>query len=192
MWKDIPGYEGIYQASNLGRIRSAPWKATSNARFNNRVWNARILKPKKQVSGGRCDLRVDLWKEGGHKDHLVSRLVALTWCDGYTDGLTVNHIDGDYLNNRPENLEWVSLSENIRHGFKSGLYASIQKKVRLVDCNGGYGDFPSMASASRYLGRNSRYLSNAIAKKHTIRDVYGEPYKVLCSLPFYGGDSSAE
>lgn len=179
-WKDIPGYEGLYQASNLGRIRSSVGKTTSNARFSKRVWRSRILKPKYiTLSGGRGDLRIDLWKDGAHKNYLVSRLVALTWCDGYTPEMTVNHIDGNYLNNLPNNLEWISLGENIRHGFRTGLYSSIQKRIRLIDCNGGYVDFQSMAEASRYLGRNSGYISNAAAKGHAIRDVYGEQYKAV-------------
>lgn len=177
-WKDIPGYEGLYQSSNLGRIRSSPGKTTSNARYDKRVWKVRILKPKRQTSKARGDLRVDLWKDGKCNGFLVSRLVALTWCDGYAEGMTVNHIDGNYLNNSKDNLEWVSLAENIRHGFGTGLYKSIQKKVRLIDCNDAYVDFRSMASASKYLGWNKGYLSNLLKRGGTIRDCYGETYKI--------------
>ena len=124
-WKDIPGFEGLYQASNLGRIRTAEGKTTSSARFPVRVWKQRIIKPKATKNKkGRCDLRVDLWKGKEHKTWLVSRLVALTWCEGYQDGWTVNHINGDHLDNRAENLEWLSLGDNIRHGFATGLYPS--------------------------------------------------------------------
>ena len=54
---------------------------------------------------------------------------------------------------------------------------NIQKKVRLIDCNGGYIDFPSLSAASRYLGRNTGYLNIAIKRGNVIRDVYGETYK---------------
>lgn len=174
IWKDIPGYIGIYQASNLGRIRSCPGKTTSNKKFSKREWKVRVLKAKKDNQRG--DLRVTLWKDGGHKDFLVARLVALTWCSGYSNNMTVNHIDGNFTNNYADNLEWVSLSENIKHGFRSGLFSSIQKRIRLIDSNGAYKDFPSLAEASRYLGKDVRYVSNAIKKSHVIKDNYGEVY----------------
>ena len=122
-WKDIPGYEGLYQASNFGRIRTCEGKTTSNARFGVRVWKQRIMKPKRAANkNGRIDLRVELWKDGKHKTLLVSRLVAFTWCEGYKDGWTVNHKNGNQLDNRAENLEWLSHGDNIRHGFANGLY----------------------------------------------------------------------
>lgn len=122
-WKDIPGYEKLYQASTLGRIRTCEGKTTSSARFSHRVWKQRILKQKctKNLKG-RKDCRVELWKDGKHKTFLVSRLIALTWCDGYKEGFTVNHINGDCLDNSANNLEWLSRGDNIRHGFANGLY----------------------------------------------------------------------
>lgn len=128
-WKEIPGYEGLYEASDCGRIRTCEGKTTSNARFPKRVWKQRILKTKveKRKNGKLQDERVNLWKDGKEKTLLVSRLVALTWCDGYSEGATVNHIDGNPSNNSSSNLEWVSLKENIEHGFETGLY-STQKR----------------------------------------------------------------
>ena len=121
-WKDIPGYEGIYQASNLGQIRTCAGKITSSARFPHRVWKQRILKQKRSTNTkGRVDYHVELWKDGNHKTFLVSRLVAMTWCDGYQHGFTVNHKNGDSVDNRAENLE-LSRGDNIRHGFANGLY----------------------------------------------------------------------
>lgn len=144
MWKDIPGYEGIYQASNLGNIRSAPNKVTANARYSTRIWKSRILRPKCSKSCGRGDFRVTLWKGGMRKDHLVARLVAMAWCDGYSPGMTVNHIDGDYRNNAAANLEWLTLADNIRHGVSAGLYAKSQKAIKLISEDGSEELFPSM------------------------------------------------
>lgn len=133
-WKMIPGYEGLYEASTHGQIRTAEGKTTSNARYPKRVWKQRVLKQKYayRKSGHLKDARVCLWKDGKEKTFLVSRLVAMTWCDGYADGLTVNHKDGNPLNNNSDNLEWVSLAENIRHGFKTGLYPQSKTSRQIV------------------------------------------------------------
>lgn len=166
LWKDIPEYEGIYQASNLGRIRSAPGKTTSSARFARRVWKSRIIQPKTQArnSKGYTDERVELWKNGKHKTFLVSRLVARTWVDGYKAGLTVNHIDGNPSNNHPTNLEWVTRAENIRKGFQDGLYEKNCKNVVLVSQGGEKHYFESLKSASVFLGRNGGYLSTRLER----------------------------
>ena len=122
-WKDIPGYEGLYQASTQGSIRTCEGKTTSSARFEKRVWKQRILKQKLYKNRkGRIDARVSLWKDGIEKTWLVSRLVAITWCDGYLQGLTVNHKNGNPLDNSADNLEWLTRAENIKHGFREGLY----------------------------------------------------------------------
>ena len=164
-WKDIPGFEGLYQASDRGNIRTCEGKVTSSARFPHRVWKQRILKQKYQrrKSGAHADARVTMWKDGKEYTRLVSRLVAMTWRSGYADGLTVNHIDGDPMNNRAENLEWVSRAENIRKGFDEKLY-STQVFISLVDSNGNRTQFRSMASASRYLGKSDGYISGMLAK----------------------------
>lgn len=159
-WKDIPGYEGLYQASTLGRIRSKAGKVTGSARFERRVWKQRVLKQKIQTQKhGRKDARVHLWKDGKEKTMLVSRLVAMTWCAGFSEGKTVNHIDGNSMNNAAENLEWLSIRENIQEGFKTGLFKRIQIPVVIVE-NDEIKVFPSMAKASIALGKNPGYLSS--------------------------------
>lgn len=175
-WNDIPGYEGLYQASDLGRIRSCNGKTTSNARYARRVWKQRIMKQKmeRRSGGKKQDARVCLWKNGEGRTLLVARLVALAWCGGYREGMTVNHIDGDTENNAASNLEWISMKENILHGFKSGLYGS-QRSVVLIDINGYEMRFRSMAEASRYLGKTDGYLSGRLKKG--VKNVCG--YRVL-------------
>ena len=159
-WKDIPGYEGLYQASTQGRIRSKAGKVTSSARFERRVWKQRVLKQKVQTKRyGRKDARVHLWKDGKEKMLLVSRLVAMTWCAGFSEDKTVNHIDGNSMNNTAENLEWLPIRENIQEGFKTALFKNIQIPVVVVE-NGEIKLFPSMAKASIALGKNPGYLSN--------------------------------
>ena len=172
-WKAIPGYEGIYEASTFGNIRTVEGKTTSNARYAKRVWKSRVLKFKRPCKR-RNDARVSLWKNGKVKDVLVSRLVASTWIGVPTDDMTVNHINGDWNDNRIENLEWVTLSENIKKGFEGGQYSSIQMPVTLHDGDGGSYSFPSKAAASRFLGRRVSYVCQAMKKGHRIKSATTE------------------
>ena len=160
LWKDIPGFEGIYQASNTGSIRTKPGKVTSNRRYAHREWKTRVLKVK-YLKGRRKDARVTLWRDGKESDHLVSRLVAMTWVDGYAPGLTVNHIDGNPENNATDNLEWVSIGDNIRKGYETGLFSKCQKPITLIGETACI-KFDSMAQASRFLGRKNGYIHNCI------------------------------
>ena len=105
-WKDIPGYEGLYEASDEGSIVSC-----NNQR--------RTLKV--QYHNERGYLKVDLWKGGERKHWKVSRLIALTFLPENTDAenLTdVHHKDEDKDNNRDTNLEWCPHDENVRYSTK--------------------------------------------------------------------------
>lgn len=158
-WKPIPQYYGIYEASNRGRIRSLDGKITANARYDRRVWRGRIMRQKVTANRkGRKDARVCLWRDGKEKTHLVARLVASEWIGEPTEGMTVNHINGNPLDNRPENLEWITLAENIRRGFADGLYASTQHQTTLVPETGEAIVFPSAAETERWLGRSHGYI----------------------------------
>ena len=177
-WRDIPGYDGIYQVSNFGNVRTCEGKTTYTERHGIRKWKQRVMKQKTfKNSHGRSDSRVVLWKEGKQKTWLVSRLVGLAWCSGYADGMTINHINGNHHDNRAINLEWVTLSENIKKGHTTGLFANIQKPVHLVGEESCI-FFPSMAHASRFLGRSHGYVSDAIKKNRTVTDVSGNKYTV--------------
>jgi len=102
IWKAIPGYEGLYEASTLGRIRSV-------YRYQ------KVLKP---MISNRGYERVDLFKEKHRKQHSVHRLVAITFlCNPFCKP-EVNHIDENKRNNRLENLEWVTRNENESWGTK--------------------------------------------------------------------------
>lgn len=177
VWKPIPGYEGIYEASNLGRIRTANGKTTSNARYPVRVWQQRVLKPKVQTrSNGRKDQRVNLWKDGVESTQLVARLVAMSFLPMPFDNLTVNHINGNPMDNRIENLEWCTIQENIHHAFETGLQKNSEKAVVLESFDGHELSFKSMAEASRYLKKNNSYVSNKLAKCAPCYDECGVKY----------------
>jgi hypothetical protein len=171
VWKDIPDYEGIYQASNLGRIRTADGKTTFTERHGVRRWKSRILK-------GRGDnyqtgKRVSLWKDGKVKDWLVARLVAITFLGDPPENYTVNHKDGNRLNNNIDNLEWLSLGDNIRHGFATGLYPT---KSVVLSRDGQTFRFASMAKCDAFLRRSSGYTSNSLSERYTLFDADGNKY----------------
>ena len=105
VWKDIQGYEGLYQVSNLGRVRSLHYRNTNEVR-------ELFLKPH-----NRGYLQVELHKYGNRKMFTVHRLVALAFVDGFAENREVNHIDENKHNNRADNLEWVTTSENVRHSI---------------------------------------------------------------------------
>lgn len=174
IWKDIPGYEGIYQASTFGNIRTPEGKTTKTERHGVRHWKSRILK-------GRGDYRttgkrVSLWKDGKAKDWLVARLVATTFFGEPRNGDTVNHKDGNRMNNNIENLEWLSLGDNIRHGFETGLYP--QKAVS-IEKDGQVHSFRSLVKCDRFLHRADGYTSSAIIKKRKLKAANGDIYSVL-------------
>lgn len=114
IWRDIPGYEGCYQASSDGLIRSVPRKDKLG-----RPHGGKILLPAVNKRWGR--LQVGLCKDGGQRTWRVHNLVALAFIGIPPEGYVVNHKDGNKLNNRLENLEYVTQRENILHAHRLGL-----------------------------------------------------------------------
>jgi len=103
-WKDIPEYEGLYQVSNLGRVKSLKYN------------KQRILKPETIKKGYERVVFSD------KKKYLIHRLVLLTFKpDEYFNGAQANHRDCNKHNNTLENLEWCNQSDNMKHAFKNKL-----------------------------------------------------------------------
>lgn len=170
IWKDIPGYESLYEASDKGNIRTKEGKTTSSARFEKRTWKQRILKQKyRKAKNGRLDAMVTLWKENKPHYYLVSRLVAATFCGNMLHtAMTVNHIDGNPLNNSASNLEWMSRIDNIKYGFLNGQYSSIAKAISVTNKNDGWIIYAeSYSEMDRKLGQYHGYTSRMIKLKST-------------------------
>ena len=103
-WKDIEGYEGKYKISNEGDIYSFYKRGCLKPALNN--WGYKY---------------VSLSKNNLSKSYVIHRLVALHFIDNPEKLPTVNHIDGNKVNNDISNLEWASYSENMSHAFRTGL-----------------------------------------------------------------------
>ena len=109
IWKDVKGYEGLYQVSNLGNIRN--------------IKKGRKQKNRKLIINKFGYISFTLCKNGIKKMRRVNRLVAIAFILNPENKTDVNHIDGNKLNNIVENLEWTTRQENETHAMIHGLKA---------------------------------------------------------------------
>jgi hypothetical protein len=155
-WKDIPGYEGLYQVSDCGQVKSLE-RVVWNGKANH-VLKEKILKPILDTCGYH---RVNLWKNGKVNTYLVHRLVALAFLDG-DNTLTVNHIDECKMNNHVSNLEYLTQADNVRawiknnperraESIKKAQEASVEATGQKVLDTQTNKTFPSIIAASRYM-----------------------------------------
>ena len=156
IWKDIEGYEGLYQVSNLGNV--------ANIKYGYR----RYLTP----TMARDYLEVSLCKDGKRKHHTIHRLVAKAFCDGYEEGLVVNHIDEDKLNNTYTNLEWVSISYNSTYGsaIEKRVATMLSNKGKRIYCIELDMYFETQKEAARHFGCCNNYISFCLnGKAQTVK-----------------------
>lgn len=120
-WRSVSGYEGLYEVSNLGRVRRIGRAARTG---RGRGGGARIglmLKPQPR----KDYLAVQLWKDGKQRQFLVHCVVAAAFIGPVPPGKEVNHDDGDKKNCAASNLEYLTRSENMEHAYATGLRTAV-------------------------------------------------------------------
>ena len=152
VWKDIPGYEGLYQVSSLGRIKSL----SRSVNRSNGVVQRRSEKVVKQ-SNSRGYKTFKLRNNDGVKTVRVHRVVAELFLGKAPDGMVVNHKDGNKSNNTYTNLEWVTQKENVRHAVDIGCVDHRKKGIICSDLKGNLvKEFESIAKATEWLRLNGK------------------------------------
>lgn len=116
IWKDIKGFENLYQVSNLGRVKSLP-KIHNCYEFKNYLTKEKFLKGYPNSKGY---LRVYLKRDKKEHKKFIHRLVAESFLENPFNKKEVNHIDHNILNNKITNLEWVSHQENMQWAWENG------------------------------------------------------------------------
>lgn len=155
-WRPIDGFSGAYQVSDMGNVRSMDYLHTG------RIQN---LAPAKSSNGY---LSVMLFRDGRHKRCSVHTLVAEAFIEGKSDGMEVNHKNGDKMDNRVLNLEWCTKSENVQHAV-----SILGRRVRPVICVETGEAFPSIIAAGRATGMDSSSIAkNAKGKKPSVRGTH--------------------
>ena len=116
IWKDVVGFEGRYQVSNKGRVKSLDREIkTVNGSY---IWKGRLLSASKIKNRYP---NVALCNYGKPRSYEIHRLVGLAFIENPLNKRIVNHINGIKNDNRVENLEWVTHQENMAHAIKTGL-----------------------------------------------------------------------
>lgn len=153
IWKNIKGYEGLYQVSSEGRIKSLKWN------------KERILKPGIDRGGY---LLVTLCAGGKPKTLKVHRLVCQAFHKNHENKPCVNHIDEDKTNNAASNLEWSTYEENNNHGTHNERMAkTLNKPVGQYTLDGELIKvWVSAREAQKQAGFSYNHISNVATGKH--------------------------
>lgn len=180
IWKDIEGYEGLYQVSNLGRVKSLK-RLHTKERIISHFLN----------HGGYA--RVNLWKDNKSKKYSVHRLVAEAFVPNPDRKPQVNHIDENKQNNHADNLEWCTQLENHNHGtINERISKSLTNHIRKSKPVSAFDDegnlifsFPSIYEASRQMGVSATSITSCIHGRNRMKHCCGYVWRFA-----KGGDSN--
>ena len=179
VWKDIEGYEGRYQVSNIGRVKSL--ERTASIKNGKRTVPERILRPKAERTGY---LRINLYDSSGKmKSFFIHRLVCEAFHENPKNKPEVNHINENKLDNRACNLEWVTAKENSNHGTRNARIgkANIKNKSKPVGQYTTAGKlikvWQSTNEVERQLGFSHGHVSDVARGK--LKTAYGYVWKYV-------------
>ena len=175
-WKDIEGYEGLYQVSNKGRVKVLPHLVHRG--FCTCTCPEKILTPRNN-SRGALTVRLSNGSKKTSKEKTIHRLVATAFLENPFDKEEVDHIDGNRQNNNVENLRWVSRIENVRN--PNTIHKS--KSIVAIECwtkQGVYvGGFNTMTLASIETGVPLSTISNMVSATKRPTGVKGYKYNFI-------------
>lgn len=140
-WKPIPGFEGYYEASNTGKVRSVSRMVRNGSGY--KIIPSIVLKPALDEWGYE---KVSLSKNNKHCSKKVNRLIALTFIPNPNNYPQVNHKDGIKTNNNVDNLEWCSASYNMLHCHANGL-SDWETKIRVIETGEVFNSIKECAEA---------------------------------------------
>lgn len=164
-WKDIKNYEGLYQVSNLGNVRSLDRKIkqkNKNGEFQYVTYKGKILKIQKQKNGY---LTIDLHKRNKFKRKLIHKLVAEMFIPNPNNYKCVNHKDSNIQNNRMDNLEWCTQSYNIKYAYDLGnKIPPHMKAIKQIKDGKTVNIFKSIALAERQTNIKGANISKCCRK----------------------------
>ena len=162
-WKDVVGFEGLYQVSDHGRVRTLPKKVATG-----RVQPQRIMKLQQTRKGY---IVVPLCKETNRYSRQVHRLVAEAFIPNPDNKTTVNHKNNIKSDNRVTNLEWATLSENLKHAFDNG-YRNVNYLKKPIRCSNGM-IFESSYQAAEWLSKQRHFTTTVVNLAKKIRKSTG-------------------
>lgn len=174
-WRPVNGYEGLYEVSNLGRVRSLHWK------------EPRLM----TITLDKDGYPTVSLRNGGRLCHhgKVHRMVAEAFIENFDNHREINHIDEDKTNNRVDNLEWCDTKYNINYGTRTQKVADklrngVKSKPVIATLPDGTEEYyPSVREANRQLAKadakNKRggSICGAIRQRYGCKTAYGRKWR---------------